>query len=147
MVTTKESSEMEMYHIHKCIVGLGPRSSQYLLEQFENCCSSSSYQDSCSLDLKREEADLIPTLLDYIYSLDGKPLKVSTTSAAGLRHLADMLGVETLFKEINEFIQSDMDETNVNIYHREALRFDDEQLLEATSKLRAMDSNAIPCVE
>jgi hypothetical protein len=150
MVTTDESSEKtEMYYIHKNIVGLGPRSSQYLLEQFENCDSddSTSYQNSCSVTLKREEADLIPTLLDHIYTLDGKSLNISTTSATGLRHLADMFGVDTLFKEINDFIQSDMDETNVNIYHREATLFNDEQLLEATAKLRAMDYRSVLCLE
>jgi hypothetical protein len=137
-IVSREESDKDnlvSYHLHKSVVGLGHRSSQYFLEEFENYRSPLDKNVS-TIELTRQAANLVPVMLDYIYGFNGEPLNVSTETAATLRHLADQFGVDTMFHEVNAFIQTDMNMTNVGIYEKYGELYKDEQLLEATKTLR-----------
>lgn len=126
-----DNEKVETYHVHKSVVGLGPRSSDLLLEKFDDFHSASTTKESTTaLTLPRKAADLVPTMLDYMYAFHGEPMiDVSTATAAALRYLADVFGVQTLFQVVNEFIQNDLNAANAEIYQKDARAFNDEDLL------------------
>jgi hypothetical protein len=128
-----DSDAAETYHVHKCVVGLGARASDLLLEKFDD--SESTREKSTAIELPRKAADLVPTMLDYMYSFHGEPLnEISTTTATALRYLADVFGVETMLREVNTFIENDLSDTTVEVYRADARLFHDERLLNAALK-------------
>lgn len=131
-------TDVETYHIHKTVVGLGPRASDLLLEKFDEAESTPTTprKESTMIDLPWKAADLIPVMLDYMYtSFRGETLKgLSTTTATSLRYLADMFGVETMFHDVNEFIQNDLTTRTMDLYRMDAMLFGDDRLLKAALK-------------
>jgi hypothetical protein len=130
-----ETSNVDTYHIHKSVVGVGPRPSLFLLDQF--AAQDSVYvRNTSSVEMFSQAADLVPTMLDYIYGMRGEPLHITTTTATGLRYLADKFGVESMFQEVNEFIQRDLNESTVDTYNNDAVLFKDKKLMQAAIRLQ-----------
>lgn len=129
-----DSDTAETYHVHRSIVGLGPRASQKLAEDFEDyALHASSSRNVSILELESSAANVFGLLLDYLY---GKPLAISTTTATALRFLADIMGVERMFCEVNEFIKRDLDgSVSALIYQQDATTFKDDHLLDAAQKI------------
>jgi hypothetical protein len=130
-----ETSNVDTYHIHKSVVGVGPRPSLFLLDQFEDQ-DSVFVRNTSSVEMFSQAADLVPTMLDYIYGMRGESLHVTTATATALRFLADKFGVESMFREVNEFIQRDLNENTVDTYNSDAVLFKDKQLMQATFRLQ-----------
>ena len=71
--------------------------------------------------------------MDYLY---GKPLVISTPTATALRFLADVIGVDAMFSEVNEFIKRDMNRsTTAETYLRDATTFNDSHLVQAAERV------------
>lgn len=130
-----ETSNVDTYHIHKSVVGVGPRPSLFLLDEFEDH-DSVFVRNTSSVELMSQAADLVPTMLDYMYNMKGDPLQITTSTATALRHLADKFGVETMFQEVNDFIRRDLNESTVYTYSNHAALFKDKQLMQAAFRLQ-----------
>jgi hypothetical protein len=130
-----ETSNVDTYHIHKSVVGVGPRPSHFLLDHFEDQ-ESVFVRNTSSVELFSQAADLVPTMLDHIYGMRGEPLHITTATATALRYLADKFGVETMFREVNEFIQRDLNGSTVDTYNNDAELFKDKQLMQAAFRLQ-----------
>ena len=83
-------------------------------------------------------------MLDFIYSAQKhKASNVTLQDAVPLRFLASYFGVEALFKEVNNFIENDLEYTNVPIYLAEAMIYDDKKILDAATLLCAQNVKKI----
>jgi hypothetical protein len=129
-----DNDTAQTYHVHRSVVGLGTRASQKLANDFEEySVNTSSSKNVTVINLKPDAASVFDVLLDYLY---GKPLVISTPTATALRHLSDIMGVDTMFSEVNEFIRRDMSgKVTAEMYLRDAEVFNDTHLIEATQRI------------
>ena len=136
LCTTTTTTTTTTYNVHKAIIGLGPRGSQYFLNMFRTNGMLAETQSSTSrLELEPSAAVAFPIMLDFMYHTDNNMTKASgggfgekgydvnatTETAVALRHLANYFEVPSLFEAVNEFIGDDMDKDNIDMYLEEAL--------------------------
>ena len=74
-------------------------------------------------------------------------LDVSTHTAVALRYLGDLFGVLSMFKDVNNFIQDDMNVENVHIYLNDAIQFEDERLIDAILSFAARELKGLTSEE
>jgi hypothetical protein len=65
---TSESGEeiVDVYHVHKCMLAVGPRHSDYFAALFQKQMQENQTNTS-RIELEESQAKLFPCLLDYIY--------------------------------------------------------------------------------
>ena len=97
-----ESDTVDTYYVHRGVVGIGPRGSDYLLDVMVDKASEVGTSSTIVLELDRRAVDVFPDMLDYMYGFNSEPLKITTATAVSLRYLSDFLGVPTMFEEVNE---------------------------------------------
>ena len=142
----KTISKKITYHVHRNVVGVGSRKSSYFLKAFKN--SSKSVGSSTLIELGSSAALAFPTMLDYMYGFNSsEALDVSTHTAVALRYLGDLFGVLSMFKDVNNFIQDDMNVENVHIYLKDALQFEDERLIDAILSFAARELKGLTSEE
>lgn len=145
IVTTKGVDKAETtsntYHIHKHVVGAGPRGSKHFLKLFQSENSQEGVlkeESSISkLELYHSAATAFPEMLDFMYDFDPKEVRAQTDTAVALRYLANHFEVPTLFESVNKFIEDDMNRENIHIYVREARKYEDEIIINATMVIAA----------
>mmetsp|Transcript_10720 Transcript_10720/g.15776 ORF Transcript_10720/g.15776 Transcript_10720/m.15776 type:complete len:351 (+) Transcript_10720:114-1166(+) len=136
VVTSKsDKEEIDTYHVHKCLIGAGPRGSQYFLKLFTISGLKESQTCTSKLDLEETAASAFPDMLDFMYASQNEEVKVKTETAVAMRHLANYFGIPTLFESTIKFIQEDMNEFNIHIYLKEARQYHDESIIEATMEI------------
>jgi hypothetical protein len=130
------SSKSTSYHVHKNIVGAGPRGSQYFLRLFKTNGLEESNTSTSRLELENSAAIAFPDMLDFMYryAYESEEVKVEANpeTAVALRHLANYFGVPTLFESVNNYIRKDMNKDNIHVYLREALQYQDDKIVQAT---------------
>ena len=119
------------YHVHKAVLGLGPRSSKYFLRLFRTNGLSECETSTSRIELQPSEAKAFPAMLDFMYTYNSNVVASSETAVA-LRHLATYFGIPALYENVNQLIQDDMDKYNINIYLDEALLYNDDKIIDAT---------------
>jgi hypothetical protein len=122
-----ETDTVETYYVHKTVVGIGHRASDYFLDSFQKG-STSNVQGTTIVELERRAAKAFPDMLDYIYDFNGKPLKIKTTTAVSLLHLAKHFGVRSMIEEAHAFIQDDLSKDKAHIYLKGAQYYKDDKL-------------------
>mmetsp|Transcript_4984 Transcript_4984/g.6065 ORF Transcript_4984/g.6065 Transcript_4984/m.6065 type:complete len:295 (-) Transcript_4984:270-1154(-) len=132
VVTSNESKKTKTYHVHKCVVGAGPRSSQYFFKLFSTSQMEECQTCTSKLDLEENAAVAFPRMLDFMYASKEVEVQVKTETAVALRHLANYFGVPTLFESVKKFIRQDIDRFNVHIYLKEAQQYHDQSIIKAT---------------
>lgn len=139
-VDTSEIST-KTYHIHKHVVGAGPRGSKYFLKLFqtESTQEESSKDESSTtrIELFHSAAIAFPEMLDFIYDFDPEEVQARTDTAVALRYLANHFEIPTLFESVNKFIDGDMDKENISEYLKEAKKYEDEIIINATMVIAA----------
>jgi BTB/POZ domain len=123
---------VQTYHVHKNVLGAGPRSGLY----FENLFRSKDGVATASIEFDMSAAEAMPAMLDYMYSATDD-VSAFTTNAVALRYLASFFGIEELYKNVNVFIQSDLTPTTSPIYLAESAIYYDEKIMQASFKLCA----------
>ena len=127
------SSESTTYHVHKAILGVGPRSSAYFATLFGTMVEVKEKKDSTShINLERGDAQVFPVMLDYMYTGE---LDASTQNAVALRSLARYFHCRELMRAANAFIQNDLKLETAPTYLLHAWEQNDEKLQEASRKL------------
>ena len=132
-VFNKETRQAQAYHVHKNVLAVGPRKSEYFVRYFLSHDNVNSSQKSTDIWLERVSADCMPFFLDYIYSTEGK-LVINTGNAVGMRHLAQYFGNRILHQKVMKFILSDLSMENVLTYYQDSLTVDDEKVTEITAQ-------------
>ena len=127
--------ETNIYYVHKCVMGAGPRGSQYFLKLFTTSGFEESQTCTSKLDLDESAARAFPDMLDFIYAPRQQEVNVTTETAVAMRHLSNYFGVPSLFESTNKFIQEDIDTSNIHIYLKEAQQYNDQRIVEATKTI------------
>jgi hypothetical protein len=130
---TKTFTRVDQYYVHRNIVGAGNHASKYFYELFKKGKPSGSNAD---IELSGSAAAAFPVLLDFIYGINGgEGVEVCTENVVPLRYLGNYFGVSSLFNEVNNFIQNDINRNNVHLYLKDAQEYNDEDLVQATLRI------------
>ena len=119
-IKSRTSGKVDEYHIHKHIIGVGPRSSRALENVFRTTTDPST-----DISVVDEAADLLPSVLDYVYC-DDYDLDLKTENVLAYRHLARLFLIPSILKQTAEFILKDIKIANMNIYVSQSSLFCDE---------------------
>jgi len=141
VVKSREDSEaVDTYHVHKNILAVGPRKSEYFVNVFRMVAAASAratpgepVPTATEVELGQAAAKCFPNFLDFLYSTEGA-LDISTATATGLRHLAQFFGVRVLHKKVMDFIQKDLSLATSTTYYRDVCALRDEKLLLTIAK-------------
>ncbi len=124
-VLSSETGTATNYHVHKHMMAVGPRSSQYMNKVF---ASESASHFQVTLDEKTSV--LIPDILDFIYHND-HDVNMTTNNAVAFRQLAKMLKICPLEVKAATFILEDMQIDNLVTYVSESSYFNDTEVTKA----------------
>jgi BTB/POZ domain len=124
-VTNSTDNSVTVYHLHRNILAVGPRKSEYFVEMFKN--RGKLGEAATDVRLPEPAAVAVPLLLDFVYSPQGK-LELATETSAGLRHLAKLFGIRTLHKQVTQFIQRDLSLSNALLYYKDAVSLGDDKV-------------------
>ena len=140
----QDTFQKQTYHVHKCVVGVGPRGSGLILEKLQQRRSSGSITMIVKLSPKAAEA--FPLMLDFMYGcfnntnghdnnvVSSTRLQGVTTENAGpLRYLANYFVIPSMFDEVNMFIQNDINSENFHTYDAAAKELNDDDLAKVTA--------------
>jgi BTB/POZ domain len=133
VVVSKVSKLVDRYHVHKNMIAVGKRKSEYFVDIFRQKQKSGSRSTITELVLPDRAAHSIPMLLDYIYSDEGA-LSLSSETAPGLRYLAQFFGIKVLFEMIMKFIQKDLSLKTLAAYYKGSKDLDDNKILGITAR-------------
>ncbi|KAL3943034.1 MAG: hypothetical protein SGARI_000075 [Bacillariaceae sp.] len=123
-VVNEKTDEAINYHVHKHMLAVGPRKSEYLEDVFRTE-SSSAFQ----IVIDEKSSAFLPTLLDFIYCHDYS-IDVNTENAMPLRQLGKIFKVVPLLVKVAGFILEDMKPSNLSTYVSDATFFKDEKVKE-----------------
>ena len=129
------SDSPQTYHIHKAIVGAGPRGSHYFGRLFHSDHLKESESSTSRTELEESSMKAFPIMLDFIYG--DKDVEATGETAVALRHLASYFDVPTLFENVNNFIMNNIDEDNILVYSQEAQLYQDDGVIEAVARVAA----------
>ncbi|KAL7576627.1 hypothetical protein ACA910_005565 [Epithemia clementina (nom. ined.)] len=132
LVSNRETRETTPYHVHRNVLAVGPRKSEYFVRFFLSHDRLHKSTKSTELWFNTVAADAMPQLLDYMYSPDGK-LDISTDCAVGLRHLAQFFGMRALHKKVMAYITLDLTMFNLKTYYQHTVEVDDTKVSELAS--------------
>ena len=116
-----ENDKVETYHVHKEVLGQGPRVSTFFQKEFESSSGPENTSGADAtiysiLELESPLAVAFPDLLDFIYSppffkhLETSCFRsLSLQRSTALRDLAERVGVRSLVESMNRVI----DEGNI----------------------------------
>ena len=133
VVVSKSSKMVDRYHVHKNMIAVGKRKSEYFVDIFRQKSKTGNRSSVTELILPDRAALSIPMLLDYIYSDEGA-LSLSSETAPGLRYLAQFFGIKGLFEVIMKFIQKDLSLKTLAAYYKGSKDLDDNKILGITSR-------------
>lgn len=129
-------SALKTYFVHKIVLGVGPRKSEFFTRLFKkNLEDSRDDASSCSVSKNVTKIDLLPSaaarfpaMLDYVYAAPGAPLDINTNDAVAMRHLASSFGIKDLFNETTDFINADLNPETAPLYLMEARKFKNDKV-------------------
>mmetsp|Transcript_6252 Transcript_6252/g.13028 ORF Transcript_6252/g.13028 Transcript_6252/m.13028 type:complete len:602 (-) Transcript_6252:1989-3794(-) len=131
-VTNRATRQKQVYHVHRNVLAVGKRKSEYFVRFFRSYDRLSKTGQSTDIFLETVSAASMPQLLDYMYSAEGK-LDIATESAVGLRYLAQFFGMRGLHKRVMSFIIRNLNMDNLKIYYDHSVAVDDSKVSEIAS--------------
>ena len=131
----------ETYHVHKNILSVGARRSEYFVPLMR---SDSQFSESNSrmnsIQLQPLAAQAFPEMLDYIY--DGH-VNCTTENATALHYLGSYFGVRRLRWHVKNFLKQDICAANADVYFMHAGIFHDDKIQSAVADACVNDLLAI----
>ncbi|KAL7541298.1 hypothetical protein ACHAXR_012041 [Thalassiosira sp. AJA248-18] len=135
-VSKAESNHhIKYYHVHKAVVSVGPRRSEYFATLFKQNHLSEFATNTSHIKLEDSAADAFPAILDYIYT--DKNIKFNTKNATAIRHMAHYFGIRSLWKRASAYIRGDFSLETAAIYLHESILYHDEKLEHASIDILA----------
>jgi BTB/POZ domain len=139
-VMVPTSARSTLYHVHKSVLAVGPRRSQYFVKLFRATDPTTFQKDatppsSTTTRLEMEEltATAFPVLLDYVYD-HGATIHITTYNATALHVLSQRLEMKHLRGRVREFWIHDISMDHMAIYYQHATKLgglDDPLILRA----------------
>ncbi|CAJ1944431.1 unnamed protein product [Cylindrotheca closterium] len=104
----KETGKVDVYHLHRNVLGYGVRKSEYFAAQFQEDRVVNGYYETKSpkvtqLDLPQAWANIFPMVLDFLYHNREKTLKLTANRSCAMYKWAEFLGIPALKTTIVEF--------------------------------------------
>lgn len=125
--SSERTSQVDTYHVHRNVLSLGPRRSDYFARLFHGPFVEAR-ESLCRITLEAVAARAFPALLDYAY---GAPtLQCTTETATALHYLGQYLEMRRLRWEARQYWWKDMCLENYAIYYQHAQLFHDERILQ-----------------
>ena len=137
-VVQTETQEKERFHVHRRVLAVGPKRSEYFARIFKKKNTS----NKSVLNLGKLEYSVFPMMLDYMYA--GVNLHLNTTRAYALYSLAENVEVSSILQSVTEFYEKIMTKDNIIHFITLGRGFCDKTLLEAAigkcaEELRSID--------
>ena len=132
----QELEDGKTYNIHKCVLGLGERKSEYFAAIFKTKVDLlESRNNTSEIQLDPEAAEVFPIMLDFIYGLSDESIQVNPEDAMPLYHLGNYFRVPKLLSALEAFLQKDS--ANFHLYMEAASTYNLEKPLELLVKVCA----------
>lgn len=144
--SNKERKTVDTYHVHKNILSVGSRKSEYFSRLFQNGSFAEAQNQTSRIELEAIAAKAFPKLLDHVYSQESA-LCIDTFSATALHYLGEYFEMRRLRWEAKQFWRKDLSLQTCGTYYEHASIFQDEKILQAVASVCAdnalsMDSTA-----
>lgn len=127
-VNHRNGNKMDVYHAHRHMLAIGQYRSNFFAEAFLSGDHKRTKKGTTIIELAKEPAALVPEILDFIYDPQ-HDLDITTTSALAIRFLARVFGVWMLNKVVMEFVQKDINLSNMLLYIDQATTYDDDKVI------------------
>ncbi len=124
-VLERESRRIKSYKVHRCVLALGPRRSEYFARLFEKPDSTTK----SVFELSSAEAQVFPMVLDHMYT--DSQLEFDSSTAYALYFLGDQLEITSILLSVTEFYSRSMTNENIIDFLTVAMSFRDTMLLDA----------------
>jgi len=149
--STVTRAPIKTYFVHKTILGVGPRRSEFFAKLFkrdvedsrDDASSCSFSKNSTKIELLPSAAARFPAMLDYLYAAPGTPLDINTQDAVAMRHLASSFGIKELFLETTDFIKEDLNPETAPVYLMEAKKFKNDKVAKSSILTMAKEFKAV----
>lgn len=121
-VIRRDTNEKDVYHVHRRVLAVGPKRSEYFVRLFKTDASNKSV-----LELTDSEAEVFPLILDHMYT--DSTLQLDAARAYVLYRLAEFLEVTSVLQAVTEFYTKNMNRENVIDFLTVAESFRNKTLL------------------
>jgi hypothetical protein len=121
-----------MFHLHRNIVGFGPRRSGYFSRQFTEGLNGFDYDGIGGfsvLELEKGKADVFPMILDFMYYTKEVKQTLTAERACAVYSLAEFLEVPALQRAVTEFYRKNLSLNNMTEFLGSATKYKAEELL------------------
>lgn len=133
-IVTRGTKAIDEYHVHKNILAVGKRRSEYFVTLFRQHRKADPMKEKVTEIVMHHRAAIgIPMLLDYIYSSDYS-LQLTAETATGMRFLSQYFGVRPLFEKVMKFILRDLSLKTLVTYYRDSRELDDTKIANLAAK-------------
>lgn len=110
-VLVRETQQRQVFHLHRNIVGFGPRKSEFLKKAFAQ--REDGEENTTKLILPEYQAKVFPMVLDYIYYTREARQTLTASCACAMYNIAERLDIVSLEKAITEFYRKNTSLENV----------------------------------
>ena len=143
--TTSSSSSSKTYHVHRNVLAVGARRSDYFARLFQQTTSGSgnfleSKSNKSIIRLHQIAASAFPILLDYMYYPERK-LQIVENNATSLHYLGEYFAMRLLRYDAKQFYMKSINLRNCYTYYEHALLLHDEKVKHAVAKLLLCSEN------
>jgi hypothetical protein len=132
---TRNTSNSVLYHVHKNILSVGPRRSEYFVRLFEKLARFAECQSKRStIELDELSSKAFPALLDFMYGGSSRPhqqepsLQLDTHTATALHSLGSYFEMRLLKWRVRQFLIKDLSIETCAIYLEHACLLHDEKV-------------------
>lgn len=133
-VYNKGTKTTEEYNLHRNILAVGKRRSEYFVNIFRQRGRNSKEEPVTEVVLVNRAAAVVPVLLDYMYTSNEAALQLTSDVAPGLRFLSQFFGVRPLFDRVMRFIQRDLSLKTMVVYYHASRELDDKKISNLAAK-------------
>lgn len=127
-----EHTKMDVYNLHRNIVGFGPRKSNFLMKEFCRQMESRDYKQGANITkifLPPYQAEAFPLVLDYIYYTKEVKQTLTAQRACAVFKIAELLDVPPLREAIAEFYQQTLSLKNMTDFVTAATKANADRLI------------------
>jgi hypothetical protein len=98
-VVRKDSGDKDVYHVHRMVIAVGPRHSEYFADLFQNRIRDNK-SHCLGLEMSDGAAAVFPMILDYMYGEDDLASVRSKTDALSVYNHAEYFQMPGLMKAV-----------------------------------------------
>ena len=132
----------EIYHVHKQIVAVGPKRSNFLAQHLHSREVEAGEKVSIVIKLDYEGSSVVPQILDFMYLQDTK-LEFSNENSVALHYVSRVFEISRLSREIVKFINHDLSLSNIADYIINGVYYRDHLTIAMAGRLCAQEIMSI----